>query len=261
MSNVFIFLLIIVGAYSGYKQRLLTASGGIAAAFVGSAVALGLGWRGFIVLGTFFFTSSFWSKYKRTKKKKAEQKHEKGSQRDWLQVVANGGIAALASLIFYFEQDPLWLLAFAVAISSANSDTWASEIGTLSKQRPFFLRTFKRSEKGTSGAVSLLGTNASLAGALLIAAIVYLLFPISFNQFLFIFVFGFLGNVFDTLLGAYGQVAYICPICQTETEKKVHCSHPTEKIRGITILNNDAVNMLSGLLAVITGLIFYHYYM
>lgn len=261
MDNVFIFILIIIGAYSGYKQRLLTASGGIAAAFVGCAVALGLGWRGFVVLGIFFFTSSFWSKYKRTKKKKLEQKHEKGSQRDWLQVVANGGLAALSSLIFYVEQDQIWLLAFAIAIASANSDTWASEIGTLSKSRPFFVRTFKRSEKGTSGAVSLLGTNASLAGAMLIAAVVSLLFSISYQELLFIFVFGFLGNVYDTLLGAFLQVAYTCPICNRETEKKAHCEQPTKKIRGLAFLDNDAVNMLSGLLAVISGIIFYLFLM
>lgn len=261
MDNIFIYAMIIFGAYSGYKQRLLTSSGGIAAALVGSAVALGYSWRGFIVLGVFFFTSSFWSKYKHSKKIKVEQKHEKGSQRDWLQVVANGGIAAFASLMFYFDQNQLWVLAFAIAIASANSDTWASEIGTLSKERPFFLRTLKRSEKGTSGAVSLLGTNASLLGAMLIAIVVFLLFEISFQQLMFIFLFGFLGNVYDTLLGAYLQVSYICPICQSETEKKMHCDSPTKKIRGLAFLNNDAVNLLSGLLAVVTGIVCYVFLM
>ncbi|NMD71848.1 DUF92 domain-containing protein [Bacillus sp. DNRA2] len=259
MDDIFIYGLIIIGAYGGYKQRLLTRTGGVAAAIVGGAVALGFGWRGFVVLGMFFFTSSFWSKYKRSKKRKLDQKLEKGSQRDWLQVVANGGIAAMTSLMFAYDHNQLWLVAFAIASASANSDTWASEIGTLSKQKPFFLRTFKRSEKGTSGAISWLGTNASLAGALLIAVMVYLLFEISIFQLLYIFLFGFLGNVFDTLLGAFLQVAYRCSICQSETEKKTHCNHPSRKIRGISFLNNDAVNLLSGLLAVISGILCYFY--
>ncbi len=61
----------------------------------------------------------------------------------------------------------IWLMGFIVCIASANSDTWASEIGSLSKKNPIYIRTFKRIERGTSGAISLLGSIAALSGSLL----------------------------------------------------------------------------------------------
>ena len=109
-------------------------------------------------------------------------------------------------------------------MASANSDTWASEIGTLSKNKPIYIRTFKRIEKGTSGAVSLLGAIAALLGSLLISLLAIGFFNWSFHFFI-IFIFGFLGNVIDTIIGAFYQQVYVCSKCGIETEKKIHCEH------------------------------------
>lgn len=258
MFNLIIYMIVIAAAaFMGYKDQLLTKSGAIAAFVVGTSVAAGFGWKGLLILGIFFSTSSFWSKFKREIKSRLELKQAKGSQRDWQQVAANGGIAALSSIAYFFYDHPIWFLAFAISIASANSDTWASEIGTLSRQKPFFIRNFKRIDKGTSGAVSLLGSFAGLAGSLLIAIVSFLLFDLSENQFTFIFVFGFLGNIIDTILGAFFQATFFCSICQSETEKQVHCNKPAKLIRGLPFMNNDVVNFLSGLLAVISSLAVY----
>lgn len=56
------------------------------------------------------------------------------------------------------------MLGFMVCLASSNSDTWASEIGSLSRKKPIYIRTFKRIERGTSGAISGLGTVAAFAG-------------------------------------------------------------------------------------------------
>jgi uncharacterized protein (TIGR00297 family) len=253
ISQLLMFILVILGAIKGYQSRLLTKSGAIAAVVVGLFTALGFGWKGFIVLGLFFSSSSYWSKYKHEKKQKAEQKLAKTSCRDWQQVAANGGIAALCGLLYFFHHHVVWELVFFISIASANSDTWASEIGTLSKARPFFIRTFKRTEKGTSGAVSALGTFAGLGGAFLIAIVSSLLFALNWNYFYFIFFYGFFGNIIDTILGAFVQASYSCPDCSAETEKTLHCGKPTKLKRGISFINNDAVNFLSGLIASIIG--------
>lgn len=245
---------LLVSVIYGYKLRYLTFSGAIASFFVGMAVVLGFGFSGLLLLGIFFATSSQWSKYKRSVKRQIDQKLEKGSRRDWQQVVANGGVAAIASILFFFYQEELWLFVFAIAIASSNSDTWASEIGTLSKRSPLFIRTMKRSEKGTSGAVSLLGTAAALAGAFLIAVVSMLLFGLSGSELMLIFLFGFLGNIFDTLLGAFLQITYVCQMCGAETEKKLHCHQPTKKVRGLSVMNNETVNFLSGLFAALVGI-------
>ncbi|WP_318508411.1 DUF92 domain-containing protein [Bacillus sp. T3] len=254
MTKLLICFILLISVIYGYFKRYLTFSGAVAAFFVGGAVVLAFGFRGLIVLGVFFATSSQWSKYKQVYKQQVEQKLEKGSRRDWQQVVANGGVAAVAAIFFYFDQQEFWIYMFCISIASANSDTWASEIGTLSKRPPLFIRTLKIVEKGTSGAVSWLGTSAALAGSLLIALVSMLLFHLSTNEFLFVFILGFLGNVFDTLFGAFLQVTYVCQHCGAETEKKLHCAQPTVKVRGLKMMNNEAVNFISGFLASCAGI-------
>jgi uncharacterized protein (TIGR00297 family) len=249
----FIFLILLTGL-TGYLLKSLTKSGVIAAVLVGYSVLIGFGASGLFLLGVFFATSSLWSKYKSAVKTKMEEKLAKGATRDWRQVLANGGTAAFFSLINYFDKDPIWMLAFAIAIASANSDTWASEIGSLSRKNPIYIRTFKRIEKGTSGAVSLLGSLAALSGSFLIALIVFWLFHLDILAIMLVFIFGYLGNLIDTLIGAFYQQVFICQSCGIETEKRKHCQKATIRIKGIALIDNDMVNFVSSLLAVLLGL-------
>nr|WP_263325725.1 DUF92 domain-containing protein [Neobacillus sp. Marseille-Q6967] len=249
-----VYAVIIVTAFAGYLLKSLSVSGSLVAILVGAAIYAGFGTKGLILLGLFFASSSLWSKYKSMAKKALEDKLEKGSVRDWRQVVANGGTAAFFSIIYYFHQDVIWLIGFAVSLASANSDTWASEIGSLSKRNPVFIRTMKRTEKGTSGAISLLGTFAALLGSFLIALVSSLLFQLDYIAVIIIFLFGFIGNVIDTLFGAFYQQVYICRICGIETEKKVHCQCDTKRIKGFSLVDNDMVNFLSGLIAAVLAI-------
>ena len=249
-----IFVLIIVASFFAYKHHSLTGTGAYAALIVGMAVFIGFGVKGLFLLGVFFATSSFWSKFKSLEKRNIEEKLAKGSIRDWRQVAANGGAAALFSIIYFLNNDDLWLIAFAVSIASANSDTWASEIGTLSKRKPFSIRTFQRMEKGTSGAVSLLGSCAAILGAFLISLFCFWLFQLNVSDSIIIFLFGFIGNMIDTLFGAFYQQLYVCKKCGIETEKQFHCHLETQRIKGFRFVDNDMVNFLSGLLAAFAAL-------
>ncbi|HJV32261.1 MAG TPA: DUF92 domain-containing protein [Bacillales bacterium] len=257
IESIFLILLIFLMGFFGFFSKSLTRSGVVAAVLVGFSVFIGFGEAGLFLLGIFFASSSIWSKYKSTFKTKMEEKLAKGATRDWRQVFANGGTAAIFGIIDYFDPAPIWMLAFCIAIASANSDTWASEIGSLSKKDPIFIRTFKRIEKGTSGAVSPLGSMAALSGALLIALSAFWLFDLDIFTSIFIFVFGYFGNVIDTFIGAFYQQTYICQCCGIETERKKHCQKPTVRIKGIAFIDNDMVNFLSGLMAVITALLFF----
>jgi len=248
---------IILASVLGYALRFLTKSGSVTAVFVGLLICFGLGIEGLILLGIFFTSSSLWSVYKRKDKMVAEEKHAKGSRRDYQQVLANGGMAALISVWYGFFQTNSLLLAFCVFIATSNSDTWASEIGTLSKKRPYSVRTFSVVERGTSGAVSLLGTMAAVVGSMVIAYSSYVLFDLQISEFWVIFLFGFLGNVIDTFLGAYVQALYRCSLCGVETEKMVHCQRKTTIIRGRKFFNNDVVNFISGFAPAISILLMY----
>ncbi|WP_409270657.1 DUF92 domain-containing protein [Neobacillus sp. SCS-31] len=239
-----------MAAWTGWKLKALTVTGALASIGIGIITLAGTGVNGLLLLGAFFASSSLWSKFKAKSKSAMDEKLAKGATRDWRQVVANGGPAAICSGLFFVTGNPIWLTCYAAAISSANSDTWASEIGPIGKRDPISIKGFKRAERGTSGAVSLLGTCAALAGAGFIALLAVYFFGLPFWFGWIIFIFGFLGNVIDTLLGAYFQVSYKCRVCGLETEKAHHCGTATGKIKGSSLLDNDVVNFLSGAAAV-----------
>ncbi|WP_240035224.1 DUF92 domain-containing protein [Neobacillus notoginsengisoli] len=238
-----------MASWAGWKLKSLTKSGALAAVATGFATLAGAGPKGLVLLGAFFATSSLWSKFKEVKKASIEEKLAKGSRRDWRQVAANGGPGALCSLLFLVTSDPIWIICFASAIASANSDTWASEIGSLSRREPVSILSLKRAERGTSGAVSSLGTLAAIFGSALISILAVFLYKLSPAYGMIIFLFGFIGNVLDTVMGAFFQALYRCKECGLETEKAVHCGERTIKIKGNAVLDNDMVNFLSGLMA------------
>jgi len=255
INDLLIFVGIFVTGIGGYLLKSLTKSGASTAILVGLAVYAGFGVRGLLLLGVFFATSSLWSKYKSSVKLTIEEKLAKGSTRDWRQVLANGGAAGLFSIIHYFQHDLIWLIGFIVSLSSANSDTWASEIGSLSRKKPIYIRTLKRIDRGTSGAISLLGSAAALAGSFLISIISFWLFDLDILLMLLVFLFGFIGNIIDTVMGAFYQQVYVCEHCGLETEKKNHCHLPTTIIKGLPLVDNDMVNFLSGFFAAMLAIV------
>lgn len=257
IETLLLFILIALSSFMAWKLRLLSLSGAFAAFVVGCAIVLGFGLEGLIILGLFFISSSIFSKYKKSRKSFLKDVHEKGSVRDWVQVCANGGIAAISGFVAYFYSDPIFTLAFAISLASANADTWASELGSLSKRPPLSIRGGTRVTVGTSGAVSLLGTVAGFFGAMLIAASATLLLQLEIKTFMFILIFGFGGMLIDTILGAYFQAEYRCLHCSLIIEKPSHCGRKAILIKGVNWLRNDAVNFLSCLIAVILGMVLY----
>jgi uncharacterized membrane protein len=68
------------------------------------------------------------------------------------------------------------IVMFGAATAEAASDTWAGEIGRLSKKPPVSLKTGKAVSRGVSGGVTLLGYGGGLLGAAFIAVFWYFLF-------------------------------------------------------------------------------------
>jgi uncharacterized protein (TIGR00297 family) len=237
---------------AAWRARALSASGAGAAAFVGFCLFGFAGGRGAAALLLFFVTSSALSRV--GKRRKDALAFEKGGERDAGQVLANGGVAALCAAALPFVgpgSRPVVLAALLGALATANADTWATELGALARRPPVMLTTFKPAPTGASGAVSGPGTLAALAGALLIGAAALLWRP-ELGQSLVpamgaATVGGFLGALFDSLLGATVQVQYRCAVCGKLTERHEHCGQPTEYARGVRWLNNDAVNTLATL--------------
>ncbi|KKI88614.1 hypothetical protein WQ54_30950 [Bacillus sp. SA1-12] len=252
VRHIMAVLFILLIAYGGWKVKSLTISGAIGAFIVGFLVYLGFSFQGLLLLGSFFASSSLLSKFQRSKKLSLEDMLVKGDRRDIIQVLANGGVPALLGLLQYTDKifsEQTLLLGFCISIAAANADTWASEIGTLSKQKPRLLLTLKKVERGTSGAVSILGTCAAIAGASFISIFAWFMFSLSLHLTVLIIAFGFLGNLIDTLLGQTFQLKYKCKVCGKITEKQYHCETSGIKQTKFSFLNNDAVNFLSIILS------------
>lgn len=254
INSFLIYVIICFVSFIGYALRVLSRSGAIMAAAVGISIYIGFELKGLLLLGVFFGTSTFFSQYKKVKKKIVEEKVAKHNQRDYVQVAANGGVAALSALLFFNFESHVFLMMFVISLAAANADTWASEIGVLSKTKPVFILTLKHVDPGTSGAISILGTAASIGGSFIIAATAFYAFPeLSIIECLLISMFGFLGNLIDTFLGATIQLRYRCSVCHLQTEKEQHCGVPTAYEKGWKYCNNDAVNLLSIIFATTFG--------
>jgi Raf kinase inhibitor-like YbhB/YbcL family protein/uncharacterized protein (TIGR00297 family) len=247
-----IFLAAVIAA-TAYFAHSLDKSGAIAAFFLGSVI-FGIGGPGWsVLLLIFFLSSSLLSHFFKRQKKAVEANFSKGSRRDAGQVAANGAIAGVCALCFPLLGNPGWLwVAGAGALAAANADTWATEIGILSKAKPRMITTGNIVEPGTSGGVSLFGLMAAFLGSLVIAILALWLKPASIANTLennlllpvIVTAAGLAGSLLDSLLGATNQAMYYCDTCKKETEKHpLHgCGNPTRLIRGRAWLNNDWVN-------------------
>jgi len=254
-SQLFIgFLLALLIAFSSFKIGFLSKSGTIAACLLGTVV-FGLGgfaWA--VVLMGFFISSSVLSKLFKRRKADLEEKFSKGSKRDAWQVWANGGVAGIFVILHVIFPDNTWpWLAFCGTMAAVNADTWATELGVLSKKNPISLVTGQSMEAGASGGVTSLGTFAAFLASLFIAILAILFWPAFLQNpagveawllLIGITAAGVFGSLVDSFLGATVQAIYFCPACKKETEKHPQhtCGRTTEIIRGWKWFTNDVVN-------------------
>ncbi|ASS74497.1 hypothetical protein CIG75_05470 [Tumebacillus algifaecis] len=240
-------------ALLAYRKRSLTVSGAWAAVVVGT-ILYGVGslpWFGTLIF--FFISSTLLTKWKQHAKAELEANYEKTGQRDAGQVFANGGLAVLLCLGAWAWPHPFWWYAFLGVMATVTSDTWATEVGGLSKRPPRFLLTGKQVAPGTSGGVTRMGLSASLLGGVLIGAVAWGLAVVSEGemnllQLLMIGgVAGLAGSLFDSLLGATWQAMFKCSVCGALTERREHCGQQTLKVRGLPFLSNDLVNLAASL--------------
>ena len=272
-----------------YRRGSLSRSGAVGTVLVGTVV-YGFGnWLAGMLLVAFFISSSALSHYKQNSaaKKHAAEHFEKGGTRDLGQVLANGGAAALFSLtsflIWWFveqraapfksapvlgDPDPEFsavmtnlMIGNAAAIlgslATVNADTWATELGVLSRTPPRSILTLQPVEPGASGGISKVGTLAALGGALFIAGLLGLIGigetgSVHLGLALYVIAAtlgGFIGALFDSLMGATVQAMYYSEARQKPTEKSHEADGtPNRLLRGWPWLNNDWVNFISSII-------------
>ena len=261
--------------FIAYRGQSLSKSGAAGAMIVGTTIFGFGGWVLGALLIVFFILSSLLSHYKAVVKAHLDEKFAKGHQRDLGQTLANGGAGALTAFVFFLFPNPVILAAYVGVIATVNADTWATELGVLSRRMPRLLTTWRPVEPGTSGGISLPGTLASIAGALIIGVAAAIFFgidtmlggrvntfhgsnsmPSSVLLILAAVLGGVIGSLFDSLLGATVQAIYYSPIRQRETERKVGADGTANvHKRGWQWLTNDWVNFISSLVGMLAAIL------
>jgi len=246
-------VLAIAIAFIARNRNILTTRGAVAGVIV-AAACVAAGWSWGIILVVFFVGGTTLSHIGRQSKRLATGDIVgKGGPRDAWQVFANGGPFAAAAIASVAWPSHAWQVFGAGAIAASSADTWATEIGTLSRNAPRSIIRWTHVRPGTSGGVTWLGMCAALGGAALIALVTFLAgWP--WIAVCAALVGGFMGSLVDSLLGAALQVKRWCPRCEKPTERVTHvCGTTTDIVGGITWLDNDAVNLLSSITGALMG--------
>ena len=246
-------VLSIVIAAIARSRKTLSASGAIAAVMIATSTSAA-GWTWAATLIAFFVSSTVLSEAGRRRgQASTADVIAKGGQRDAWQVIANGGPFAATALASLFSPSMEWTVFGAGAIAASNADTWATEIGTLSRRFPRSITTCREVIPGTSGGVTLLGIAASIAGAAFVALFV-LVSGWTWTSACGALIGGTSGSLVDSILGATVQEKRWCHSCGRGTERAVHtCGIETTHAGGVSWIRNDAVNFLSSIAGALTG--------
>ncbi|KAJ4837588.1 hypothetical protein Tsubulata_009694 [Turnera subulata] len=255
-----------------YRKKSLNVSGAVAG-FLVMTIHFAVNYRFGVILLAFFFTSSKLTKVGEERKKKIDADFKEGGQRNWVQVVSNSGIATVLAAgvwklagwrdVCLDTEESALITALVGGIighySCCNGDTWSSELGVLSDAQPRLITTFKPVRRGTNGGVTVAGLLAAAAAGSVIG-VAFVLFgffttkcayDVALKQLLVVplaALAGLLGSLIDSLLGATLQFSGFC----TVRNKVVSKPGPTVKrISGLSILDNNAVNLVSVLLTTV----------
>jgi uncharacterized protein (TIGR00297 family) len=204
----------------------VTTRGAVAGGIVCFAILLGSGLGGFSALLVLFLLTWAATRVGYTSKQHLGMAEARGG-RNAAQVFANVGVAALCAVLFMVFRDQRLTAAFGAALAEAATDTVSSEIGQAVGGTPRLVTNWKPVEAGTDGAISIAGTVAGTAAAVLVGLTCALTRVLGWHQFLISAGAGTFGMIADSLLGA------------------------TLERRGI--LGNNAVNFISTGIAALTG--------
>ena len=240
-----------------YWKRQLNLSGVVAAVVMGAAATV-MGGFSSLSLYLFFLISAAVIGKLSKRIRGLDRIHKKGGRRDAVQVLANGGAALAAMLIHAFDSSPVYLAVFTACLAEACSDTWASEIGVLSKSEPVSILTFTKVPKGLSGGVSLLGTCSAMLSSILYGIFAFSCYDgINLSLVMVVIFSSFAGVMTDSVLGATLQAHFYDEKEDIITEhSRDGEGNALKLVRGLRFMDNDMVNLTSNIITFVLASLF-----
>ena len=260
----------LVLAVLGIIFKALTWDGGIAGFYFG-IIILGLGsWSWGVMYFSFFLLGTLFTFIGSKRKKDVVQEFEKGdTARDSIQAMVNSIVPAFLAFVIVLARNPLITVMAAGAIAVSLGDTLGTEIGSLSVKKPrSSIKPWIKVDRGTPGAVSILGLTASVIGASVIGVLGYAVAKIDLLTsevmpnpdwllIIYAIIGGFIGAYLDSIFACTIQKMNKCNVCGKITEKSIHCQERTEYVSGKKWMHNDLVNLFSIIGGAIIALVCY----
>lgn len=212
----------------GYAARGVTCSGAIAGVWVAVLIYVGLGLGGFVTLFAVFAITWLTTRLGYARKRQlgvAENRRGRTAK----QVLANVAAAAVFATLAIFYRG--FEFAAVAAMAEAAADTASSEVGEALARKARMITSLREVPPGTDGAVSIPGTLAGMAAAMLVTYVAIAAQVMEPHGLWLVAAAGYVGTIVDSLLGA--------------TLERAH------------LLNNNAVNWLSTLSAGLIALAFF----
>ena len=236
-----------------YAARSLTAAGAAEAFFMGNIILWSMRFSGFFLFFLFFISCTIVGKISKSIRSSSsgrEVAEKKGHRRDFMQVLANGLMATVAAMLWSVSPETKALVMFGAVIAEATSDTFAGEIGRLSRKKPISILNFRPVPVGLSGGVTVLGLVAALISSAAIAFFWYRWFDmVTIPGAVLVGTIGFAGCILDSVLGAGVQGIYYDPELRQFSEDKEKDGRQLELSRGLSWVDNDIVNLISNVFA------------
>ena len=168
--------LVLNGVLIALAQRapVLTRSGWVHAGILGTLLWGSLGWRGWLAVVLYLGLGSLVTRLGLRQKQQRGLAVARGGRRGpenvWGSALVGALLAMLAARAPLSWVGPL-LVGFAASFSAKLADTCGSEIGKRWGRHTLLITSLRPVPAGTEGAVSLEGTAASLAGAVLMTLV------------------------------------------------------------------------------------------
>ncbi|KAJ4990015.1 Transmembrane protein 19 [Stagonosporopsis vannaccii] len=222
--------------YRAWSHKSLTPVG-IATAFATAVVHAIHPWGAFFLLLTTFFLAGTAVKHDVKAKLTQSAAGASGGEgaRNHIQVIANSGVASVLILLHFWQlkregrleskelcfqrnKSDVLVVGIVANYAAVAADTFSSELGILSKTKPFLITApWRTVPPGTNGGVTTTGLAAGMYGSLGISLVAWFLLPFckewesreSMRFAISITFAGIAGTLLDSLLGALCQASVV----------------------------------------------------